>query len=1150
MVGEPPQNGLLPENICGMEDNRVASNNAAVGRIVPVGCSGWIVNNGLQATAGHCFTTSSAEVLEFNVPPSLPDGTIQHPAPQHQYSIVPSSIVYISSGIGNDWGIFQVFDNSNTGLQPIEAQGASFTAVQDLIPPTLRVTGYGVDGPPPDFGNPPPRNSDSQTQQAHVGPESGSSGTTLKYRVDCQPGNSGSPVIAEPSGYAIGVHTHGGCTSGGGNNNGTSTLNTGFWNALRLTTVLVDQKLENGISSVDSVGRWEAFQFNNYAVPGAFDFTIGGTEVLRGSPKIISAQKYYRWNDPADVTNHHRFQIALTTNQLISNFKSTYSSVTLKNNLFSAPIGYEQNGKIEFKDPWLVKEGDADYYDSPYGYRNLGLDAVFEENDSPFNPNTNPSGPGSEYKGVFLNQHPNVTPVYYSIQASTHNVTVNGKSITYDWESWSYDPNKAELTNPNSGTTPVVFLDDNAVITANLKGRRTSDIPEATANNNGRKITYHWADASTRKPYLVYEDRGNIYSASQNALGQWQKDGRIAAATANLLNQTPALAYLHEISGSREDKRVIAWAEYDLSEDNYLVQSNLAGFPEPDWQMPDPPHPAVSGYRLHQPAASTTVVAFHGSGALPLEGLDNGVWLWFTRDGALYQVSPWYFVAWQEAAGIQYRRFYRRNDAGSEVTVDQNVLLNQGYFGLSSHERPSLAAVTHGANDNVDVFVAWQALASNDTEENVPFPRGIETDPCTLPALEKRVVCFRENRSGWQPLNIFTIDNTCNRNPVVTAWNAGNPRDCVIIYEKGGGEVDYLYRESGEWHPAEALTTDGNHPSLSSLRFGDSDVPHAVWSEHAAAPYRVQHGEISLTPVESLAGRGQASLPHSRRIYFRLKEALAGGNQLPIDGEVTFEIADPQWITAGSAQPVKPLYRDSLITPENAFRFNAINVSQPGERLTVPVQIVGRNLKRVSPTGSNLFSLPLLRLRLKDENTGQVLQTVHTFQSSILGNDSTRYIAIADTFEIELSAFVSRRIQVEGATFFNLNDPGKGGPQIAEVYDLREETLQPRLAGKVPAPANAGVPGQFALSQNYPNPFNPATNIEFQLPQASHVTLKIYDLQGRLVKTLTNGEFSAGTHRVEWDGRDEHGNGAASGIYLYHIKAGNYVETRKMVLMR
>ncbi|MCK6623258.1 MAG: hypothetical protein HUU32_16345 [Calditrichaceae bacterium] len=215
---------------------------------------------------------------------------------------------------------------------------------------------------------------------------------------------------------------------------------------------------------------------------------------------------------------------------------------------------------------------------------------------------------------------------------------------------------------------------------------------------------------------------------------------------------------------------------------------------------------------------------------------------------------------------------------------------------------------------------------------------------------------------------------------------------------------------------------------------------------------------------------------------------------------------------AGGVQPLKPLYRDSLITPGNAFRFNAINVSQPGERLTVPVQIVGRNLKRVSPKGDNPLMLPLLRLRLKDGNTGQVLQTVHTFQSSILGNDSTRYIAITDTFEIELNGLVNRRIQVEGATFFSFNDPGKGRPQIAEAYDLREEASRARIAGKVPAAAEVEVPKRFSLAQNYPNPFNPATNIEFQLPQASHVSLNFCKMRGKRTKLgYSRSDFSEKT---------------------------------------
>jgi hypothetical protein len=271
---------------------------------------------------------------------------------------------------------------------------------------------------------------------------------------------------------------------------------------------------------------------------------------------------------------------------------------------------------------------------------------------------------------------------------------------------------------------------------------------------------------------------------------------------------------------------------------------------------------------------------------------------------------------------------------------------------------------------------------------------------------------------------------------------------------------------------------------------------------------------------------------------------------LNLDGNVTFEVADPQWLTAGGVQPVKPLYRDSLLTPGNAFLFNAVAVGQAGERLRVPVRIVGRNLKRVSSPGDNPPQLPLLRLRLKDGNTGQVLQTVHTFQSGILVVDSSGYVAVTDTFDINLSAFAGRSIQVEGATFFNLSEPGENPPQIAEVYDLRAGASQSRAAEKITAPAESEVPAQFALSQNYPNPFNPITTIEFQLPRNSHVNLKIYDIQGRPVRTLLKREMEAGSHQVVWDGKDEAGNAAASGVYLYHFQAGSFVQTRKMLLVR
>ncbi|MCH8033756.1 MAG: T9SS type A sorting domain-containing protein [Bacteroidetes bacterium] len=231
-IGEFIDDDDLYFTICGSTDDRVSSDQHATGRLLNIGCTAWIIPNGHFISAGHCIAGGSANVVQFQVPLSLPNGTLQHPGPEDQYSVNVSTKVFVNGGVGNDWGTFEVFPNSVTGLLPKVAQGAFWPLVQDLGPDSIRITGYGVDGPPPNHGNPPPRDSTNQTQQTHVGPNAGSSGTTMRYVTDTQGGNSGSPVIDALTGNAVGVHTHGGCNSSGGNNNGTSTFNSAFWIAV------------------------------------------------------------------------------------------------------------------------------------------------------------------------------------------------------------------------------------------------------------------------------------------------------------------------------------------------------------------------------------------------------------------------------------------------------------------------------------------------------------------------------------------------------------------------------------------------------------------------------------------------------------------------------------------------------------------------------------------------------------------------------------------------------------------------------------------------------------------------------------------------------------------------------------------------------
>jgi len=94
------------------------------------------------------------------------------------------------------------------------------------------------------------------------------------------------------------------------------------------------------------------------------------------------------------------------------------------------------------------------------------------------------------------------------------------------------------------------------------------------------------------------------------------------------------------------------------------------------------------------------------------------------------------------------------------------------------------------------------------------------------------------------------------------------------------------------------------------------------------------------------------------------------------------------------------------------------------------------------------------------------------------------------------------------------------------------------------------LPQAFNLYNNYPNPFNPVTTLRYDIPENSHVTITIYDMLGRQVKTLINQTQDAGYKSLIWDATNDYGKPVSAGIYLYQIQAGEYISTKKMVLLK
>ena len=123
--------------------------------------------------------------------------------------------------------------------------------------------------------------------------------------------------------------------------------------------------------------------------------------------------------------------------------------------------------------------------------------------------------------------------------------------------------------------------------------------------------------------------------------------------------------------------------------------------------------------------------------------------------------------------------------------------------------------------------------------------------------------------------------------------------------------------------------------------------------------------------------------------------------------------------------------------------------------------------------------------------------------------------------------------------------------QVLTEYVTKRQTLTPKIEGRVNASSGVGVqekvkiPYEYELNQNYPNPFNSTTNFEFRIAYFRLVTLKVYDTLGKEVATIVNKELPVGNYKYQWNA-----SGLASGVYFYRLQSGNFVETKKLILMK
>ena len=163
---------------------------------------------------------------------------------------------------------------------------------------------------------------------------------------------------------------------------------------------------------------------------------------------------------------------------------------------------------------------------------------------------------------------------------------------------------------------------------------------------------------------------------------------------------------------------------------------------------------------------------------------------------------------------------------------------------------------------------------------------------------------------------------------------------------------------------------------------------------------------------------------------------------------------------------------------------------------------------------------------------------VATYFGPVVGIDTTGQIVYELNFDFNSFSENTSVIQYNDSLYLGtLHDSYIG------VIPLPEELLSDHNVSQL-------VASEYQLNQNFPNPFNPITTVRYDLPEDSFVDVTVYDMLGNVVNNLINTNQSSGYKSVQWDATNNQGEPVSAGVYLYKIQASDFVDTKKMILLK
>ena len=254
------------------------------------------------------------------------------------------------------------------------------------------------------------------------------------------------------------------------------------------------------------------------------------------------------------------------------------------------------------------------------------------------------------------------------------------------------------------------------------------------------------------------------------------------------------------------------------------------------------------------------------------------------------------------------------------------------------------------------------------------------------------------------------------------------------------------------------------------------------------------------------------------------------------------------FLVAGPAGAQTVVFDDPA-DPTKATGINDLEVGGTSYNVIFEVSTFANQVYGAFPGTFNIFNT----VSQAEVAVDYVNSALNSWGATSIGNINTPGIEFF-TYNTGYYTFLVESIEMIHtwrAAKLDVGDPWVSTGQNQWTYNLDERNWAVfTLATAVENYGVADIPKAYKLFRNYPNPFNPTTTITYQLPKASQIRLTVYNLLGQEVRTLVNTKQAAGSYSIEWNSRDNNNELVPTGVYVYKIEAGDFVQSRKMVLVK